>query len=98
MNQDLKRVHLLYKLCDNVWNPLSEITLSMDRSVYRVKESDGSVSVKVVVTGETAIDIAGRYCARPNLVPRACDPRKGTRGSGIIRFREESDWPLKWNA
>jgi hypothetical protein len=31
-----------------------------------------------------------------NLVPRACDPREGTRGSGIIRFREESDWPLKW--
>ena len=30
-----------------------------------------------------------------NLVPRACDPREGTRGSGIIRFREESDWPLK---
>jgi hypothetical protein len=29
---------------------------------------------------------------------RACDPREGTRGSGIIRFREESDWPLKWNA
>ena len=33
-----------------------------------------------------------------NLVPRACDTREGTRGSGIIRFREESDWPLKWNA
>jgi hypothetical protein len=33
-----------------------------------------------------------------SLVPRACDPREGTRGSGIIRFREESDWPLKWNA
>jgi hypothetical protein len=32
------------------------------------------------------------------LVPRACDPREGTRGSGIIRFREESDWPFKWNA
>ena len=32
-----------------------------------------------------------------NLVPRACDPREGTQGSGIIRFREESDWPLKWN-
>lgn len=64
MNQDLKknaRARILYKLCDNVWNPLSEIKLSMDRSVYRVKESDGSVSVKVVVTGETAIDITGRY-------------------------------------
>ena len=34
----------------------------------------------------------------PNLVPRACDPREGIEGSGIIRFREESDWPLKWNA
>jgi hypothetical protein len=33
-----------------------------------------------------------------NLVPRACDPREGTWGSGIIRFRDESDWPLKWNA
>ena len=32
---------------------------------------------------------------RDNLVPRACDPREGTRGSGIIRFRDESDWPLK---
>jgi hypothetical protein len=31
-----------------------------------------------------------------NLVPRGCDPREGTRGSGIIRFREESDWLLKW--
>jgi hypothetical protein len=28
----------------------------------------------------------------------ACDPREGTRGSGIIRFGEESDWPLIWNA
>ena len=34
----------------------------------------------------------------PNLVPRACNPREGTWGSGIIRFREESDWPLIWNA
>jgi hypothetical protein len=33
-----------------------------------------------------------------NLVPRACDPWEGNKGSGIIRFREESDWPLKWNA
>ena len=33
-----------------------------------------------------------------NLVPRSCDPRKVTRGSGIIRFKEESDWPLIWNA
>ena len=23
-----------------------------------------------------------------NLVPRTCDPREGTRGSGIIRFRK----------
>jgi hypothetical protein len=29
---------------------------------------------------------------------RACDPWEGTRGSGIIRYREESDWPLIWNA
>jgi hypothetical protein len=34
----------------------------------------------------------------PNLVPWACDPREGTRGPGTIRFREESDWPLIWNA
>ena len=33
---------------------------------------------------------------RDNLVPRACDPREGNEGSGIIRFREDSDWPLKW--
>ena len=32
-----------------------------------------------------------------NLVPHACDPLEGTRGSGIIRFREESDWSLIWN-
>ena len=25
---------------------------------------------------------------QPNLVPRACDPREGTRGSGIIRCRK----------
>jgi hypothetical protein len=25
---------------------------------------------------------------RVNLVPRACDPREGTRGSGIIRCRK----------
>jgi hypothetical protein len=36
-----------------------------------------------------------RFIWQGNLVPRACDPREGTRGSGIIRFREESDWPLK---
>jgi hypothetical protein len=35
---------------------------------------------------------------RRNLVPRACDPREGTWGSGIIHFKEESDWPLKWIA
>jgi hypothetical protein len=33
---------------------------------------------------------------KANLVPRACDPREGNEGSGIIRFREDSDWPLKW--
>jgi hypothetical protein len=32
-----------------------------------------------------------------NLVPHACDPLEGTWGSGIIRFREESDWSLIWN-
>jgi hypothetical protein len=26
--------------------------------------------------------------ALPNLVPRACDPREGTRGSGIIRCQK----------
>ena len=55
-----------------------------------------------------ALEIAAKIARSPgnedgvkylrNLVPRACDPREGTRGSGIIRFREESDWPLKWNA
>jgi hypothetical protein len=37
------------------------------------------------------------YFTKSNLVPRACDPREGTWGSGIIRFREESGWPLIWN-
>jgi hypothetical protein len=36
--------------------------------------------------------------SRGNLVPRAWDPREGTWGSGIIHFREESDWALIWNA
>jgi hypothetical protein len=27
-----------------------------------------------------------------NLVSRACDPREGTRGSGIIRFRKPGTW------
>ena len=36
------------------------------------------------------------FAGHANLVSRACDPREGTRGSGIICFREESDWPLKW--
>jgi hypothetical protein len=38
------------------------------------------------------------FNTQSNLVPRACDPWEGNEGSGIIRFREESDWPLKWNA
>jgi hypothetical protein len=42
--------------------------------------------------------VPSKQATRPNLVPQACDPREGTRGSGIIRFREESDWPLKLNA
>ena len=29
-----------------------------------------------------------RLCRLHNLVPRACDPREGTRGSGIIRCRK----------
>jgi hypothetical protein len=38
-------------------------------------------------------------CTREgNLIPRACDPWEGNEGSGIIRFREESEWPLKRNA
>ena len=36
-----------------------------------------------------------RIALKHNLVPRACDPWEGNEGSGIIRFREESDWPLK---
>jgi hypothetical protein len=40
----------------------------------------------------------GHFKIFPNLAPRACDPREGTWGSGIIRFREKSDWPLIWNA
>jgi hypothetical protein len=48
-------------MSNNVIIPLSEITLSIDRSIYRVNEGDESVSVKVVVTGKTAVAIAGRY-------------------------------------
>jgi hypothetical protein len=33
-----------------------------------------------------------------NLVPLACGPQEGMWGSGIIRLRDESDWPLIWNA
>ena len=29
-----------------------------------------------------------KFCQTINLVPRACDPREGTRGSGIIRCRK----------
>ena len=38
-------------------------------------------------------DVLGSWRSRINLVPRACDLREGMWGSGIIRFREESDWP-----
>jgi hypothetical protein len=31
---------------------------------------------------------AERFNTQYNLVPRACDPREGTRGSGIIRCRK----------
>jgi hypothetical protein len=33
----------------------------MDSNTYPVEEDDGFVSVRVVVTGQTAVDIAGRY-------------------------------------
>jgi hypothetical protein len=33
-------------------------------------------------------DCVGRRTWWSNLVPRACDPREGTRGSGIIRCRK----------
>ena len=33
----------------------------MEESSYQVNENDGSVSVRVVLTGQTAVDIAGRY-------------------------------------
>ena len=59
----------------------------------------------IIVTPENSHDKRGfrDWCLvfllrAHNLVPRACDPLEGIEGSGIIRFREESDWPLKWNA
>jgi hypothetical protein len=52
----------------------------------------------VFYKSRTESAFSGSMQASRNLVPRACDPREGTRGSGIIHFREESDWPLKWNA
>jgi hypothetical protein len=33
-------------------------------------------------------DFLRKYSELPNLVPRACDPWEGTRGSGIIRCRK----------
>ena len=47
---------------------------------------------------EIATELEDHISMHTNLVPRACDPWEGNKGSGIIRFREESDWPLKWNA
>ncbi|CAB3979222.1 tandem-95 repeat [Paramuricea clavata] len=46
--------NILVSITDN-----DKIGLSIGQIVYRVKETDGSVSVEVVVTGETAVDIAG---------------------------------------
>jgi hypothetical protein len=40
----------------------------------------------------------GKSVKSAQIQSRSPSLREGTRGSGIIRFREESDWPLKWNA
>jgi hypothetical protein len=61
----------------------SRVCLRLKRGVYRWKPKCFTAHVTC-------------YNAKPNLVPRACDPWEGNAGSGIIRFREESDWPLKW--
>jgi hypothetical protein len=51
----------------------------------------------ISVTSKYVINLIIRTNIRTcNLVPRACDPREGNEDSGIIRFREDSDWPLKW--
>jgi hypothetical protein len=72
-----------FRLCSSVFHPGSfNISLTVRLSFVR------SPIYKIDVV----------FSLLRNLVPRACDPREGTCSSGIIRFREESDWPLKWNA
>ena len=52
---------------------------SMRKPEFRVqtreKSNEIDNSIKAIIT-------------TPNLVPRACDPREGNEGSGIIRFRD----------
>ena len=44
------------------------IVLSMSNSNYDAEEDDGFVNVQVIVTGRTAVDIAGRYGIFPKIV------------------------------
>ena len=54
--------------------------------------TQGSPGLQATHTGQWGHDPHGRSShdrrVMSNLVPRACDPREGTRGSGIIRCRK----------
>ena len=58
--------------------------------IYKIQERASINGMKTII-----ILLHIRLNSTTNLVPRACDPWEGNEGSGIIRFREESDWPLK---
>ncbi|CAB4019475.1 partial, partial [Paramuricea clavata] len=48
-----------------------KITLTMDSNTYQVGEDDGFVSVRVVVTGQTAVDIAGSRLSTNSLTAQS---------------------------
>jgi hypothetical protein len=74
-----------------IYDIISNAVSGREKRLGREHALDGSS-----ILGPRASRLTLR-CLRPcNLVPRACDPWEGNEGSGIIRFREESDWPLKW--
>ena len=71
--------------------------VKLDESIVNIYDMVWKLSVLgdcVPCAGSRLKNPLSFYCLT-NLVPRACDPWEGNEGSGIIRFREESDWPLK---
>ena len=49
------------------------------------------IKLNLLSTSRRTLCITGN-CMHLNLVPQACDPREGTRGSGIIRCRKPGSW------